>query len=72
MVLPTQKARLFIHAEKDNTGNSNFFLFLFFCSCDGSSEPVPSTSSEPDDIRQHTQDGKQTSQESASTNERQI
>ena len=32
--------------------------------------PLPSTSSEPNDIRQHTHDGKQTSQESARTNER--
>ena len=35
-----------------------------------SSEPVPSTSSEPVDVRSPTQEGKQTSQESASTSER--
>ena len=43
---------------------------LFFYGRDGSSEIVPSTSSEPVDIRLPTQEGKQTSQESASTRER--
>ena len=48
----------------DNAENSDFFPVH---SCDDSSEPVPSTSSEPVDMRLPAQEGKQTSQESAST-----
>ena len=44
-------------------------FFFFFCSHENSSEPVPSTSAEPADIRPPTQEGR-TGQESASTNKR--
>ena len=38
--------------------------------CADSSKPVPSTSSEPDDSKLPTEEGKHTSQESASASER--
>ena len=53
---------------KDNAENSDF-LFLQL-SCDDSFKTVPSTSSEPVDTRLPTQEGKHTSQESASTSKR--
>ena len=49
---------------KDTAENSGLW---FFCSSDGSSEPVPFTSSEPLDHRLPTQEGKETIQEAAST-----
>ena len=55
------------HVMKDNAANFDCFFFLLFCSRDHSSETAPYTSSEPVDSRPSTQEGKQTSQESAST-----
>jgi len=50
---------------KDNTENSDFLFFLV--GMIDSAEPVPSTSFELVDNRLSTQEGKQTSQELAST-----
>ena len=47
-----------------------YYFYFYFIRSHDSSEPVPSTSSEPVDNRPPTQEGKQTSQESASTSER--
>ena len=60
------------NVTKDNSENSDIFHYYYFnfIRSHDSSEPVPSTSSEPVDNRPPTQEGKQTSQESASTSER--
>ena len=58
-----------VNVMKDNAEN---FAFFCVCSCDISSKPIPSSSSEPIDNRLPTQEGKQTSQETANTSERQI
>ena len=52
------------------TLTGSFFFSFIFCSPDHSSETAPYTSSEPVDSRPSTQEGKQTSQESASTSKR--
>ena len=57
-------------AEHVTLTNHNAENHFFYCSCDDSSEPVPSTSSEPIVNRPPTQDGKQTRQESASASKR--
>ena len=56
------------HTANDNAENSD----LVFHSHDRSSEPVPSASSKLVDIRPPTQEGKQTSQESACVSKRPI
>ena len=58
---------LFHHCRCHTIDNAEYSDFFPLHSCDDSSEPVPSTSSEPVDMRLPAQEGKQTSQESAST-----
>ena len=57
------------NVAKDNAKKQHLFLFFCFRSRDDSSNPVPSTSSELVDNGSPTQEGKQTSQESASASE---
>ena len=47
----------------------NWLFLILFCSCDDSSKPLPSTSSELVDNRPPTQEGNQTSQESANASQ---